>query len=945
MYFRSSSNDFRWVQQGSPMQFDAVTNSVYRDPSAWYHLVFVQDGNNATPSNRNIVYVNGVAQSLIAGPTAYGVNPSQTASNGVWWTTPSGSAANNKNTIGALDSSGTGPIGGFYFNGYIADVFLVDGVSLPATAFGYFDPNGVWVPYSFNTAKGNVVSAGGFGTNGFALEFNSANFNSGTLVWADQSGNGNDFTASWNCAAGANSPFIDTDIVSDSPIDNYALWNPLRVYQQPTFVSVNVGGKLGAANSTTWGSNTTAFDGYTLHTVPISTSGSYDLNLNVSNPNYAPPTAFAFATAIGTLSNYNTGPANLLQKPCFTYYWGDSGTTTSAGIYQNGAVVQAATGFATSANSSYSFRVVVDRTANTATFYVPVSGFSLTPSTIAATVSISSLAGQELYLAVTSTGVAGNTSGTFFIRGSDLLSLNTNSLAAATVPDGSTGFQAILGPGQGPTGGIGSAYQGGFYAGKISTAGNGIADYNLVVAPLVSGSLEGQYGGTTPSATVYKTSDTGDTPTATVQDQVYGGLATDLLKASANNPVFSVFINGLTGPNAGAFNLTTGGAGGGTGIGGYNDWYLPAKNELEILYYNLKPNTTSNDTTISGVNPNAVPPQASNYLAGGPPVQTLNALFQTSGAQVFSVPNGYWSSSELVGSPGGAWAQNFSNGYQFGAAKSSVSTYARAIRRVPVATGGILELAQAAVPNGLWWIKDRQNANQHQLVDSVNTSASTLSSPAATTGAYAAPTGNSVAWVWATPASGISASTGFSITTGTHGLGQSPQFVIDRQLNVYHASLGAAVGLKLSTTAASAAQVWTVNSTTVSGPAGAGTYYSWAAITGYSSFGSYAGNGSADGPFVYTGFKPAFVLIKCSSTTGNWEIYDNARNTYNPETLALQPNLTNAESTIDGVDFLSNGFKIRTTDANFNTSGQTYIYAAFAENPFGGSNVAPVTAR
>ena len=119
----------------------------------------------------------------------------------------------------------------------------------------------------------------------------------------------------------------------------------------------------------------------------------------------------------------------------------------------------------------------------------------------------------------------------------------------------------------------------------------------------------------------------------------------------------------------------------------------------------------------------------------------------------------------------------------------------------------------------------------------------------------------------------------------------------------------------------------------------------WTSIPGYSSFGSYSGNGSTDGPFVYTGFKPAWLLIKCSSTTGNWEIYDNARNTYNPETLALQPNLTSAESTINGIDFLSNGFKVRTTDANFNTSGQTYIYAAFAENPFGGSNVSPVTAR
>jgi hypothetical protein len=121
--------------------------------------------------------------------------------------------------------------------------------------------------------------------------------------------------------------------------------------------------------------------------------------------------------------------------------------------------------------------------------------------------------------------------------------------------------------------------------------------------------------------------------------------------------------------------------------------------------------------------------------------------------------------------------------------------------------------------------------------------------------------------------------------------------------------------------------------------------YQWCAIPGYSNFGNYTGNNSTDGPFVYTGFKPALVILKSVSTSGNWYQYDNARNTYNPETLVLQASQTSGDTTVNGVDFLSNGFKIRTTNGNVNTSGQTYIYAAFAENPFGGSNVAPVTAR
>jgi hypothetical protein len=111
--------------------------------------------------------------------------------------------------------------------------------------------------------------------------------------------------------------------------------------------------------------------------------------------------------------------------------------------------------------------------------------------------------------------------------------------------------------------------------------------------------------------------------------------------------------------------------------------------------------------------------------------------------------------------------------------------------------------------------------------------------------------------------------------------------------------------------------------------------YCFAPVDGYSSFGSYTGNGSTDGPFVYTGFSPAFFMVKASSSTSNWIIFDKERPGYNPEQDTLCPNLSNGEDASGGTanDFLSNGFKIRgTTDRN--SSGVTYIYAAFAENPF-----------
>jgi hypothetical protein len=112
--------------------------------------------------------------------------------------------------------------------------------------------------------------------------------------------------------------------------------------------------------------------------------------------------------------------------------------------------------------------------------------------------------------------------------------------------------------------------------------------------------------------------------------------------------------------------------------------------------------------------------------------------------------------------------------------------------------------------------------------------------------------------------------------------------------------------------------------------------YVFTPVSGYSSFGVYTGNGSTDGPFVYTGFRPAFVMLKRTDSTSSWQIRDTSRSPDNVVTENLYPNLSNAESTDSSLnlDILSNGFKPRTsTDGGSNASGGTYIYAAFAEHP------------
>ena len=112
--------------------------------------------------------------------------------------------------------------------------------------------------------------------------------------------------------------------------------------------------------------------------------------------------------------------------------------------------------------------------------------------------------------------------------------------------------------------------------------------------------------------------------------------------------------------------------------------------------------------------------------------------------------------------------------------------------------------------------------------------------------------------------------------------------------------------------------------------------YCFADVEGYSKFGSYVGNGSADGPFVYTGFRPAFVMVKRTNGISNWLILDTTRSPYNLSNHNLFANLSNAEIVggNEDLDFLSNGWKPRNASASFNINGSTYIYMAFAENPF-----------
>ena len=281
-------------------------------------------------------------------------------------------------------------------------------------------------------------------------------------------------------------------------------------------------------------------------------------------------------------------------------------------------------------------------------------------------------------------------------------------------------------------------------------------------------------------------------------------------------------------------------------------------------------------------------------------------------------------------------------------------------------------------------------ATQANGLTSFDSDGFTLGSYGGTNGSGGGSGPNFVSWNWLasnTTASNtdgditstVSANTtsGFSIVsyTGTanssdtvgHGLGAVPKMIIIKRRDdaggtnwcVYHVSNNNTKVMFLESTSAGISNIRYWNNTTptssvfsignddsLNASGGSFIAYCFAEKKGFSKFGSYTGNGSADGTFVYTGFKPAFIMVKDYTTAGNnWFIWDNKRDGYNVINRYLRPNLSDAEGYYEAIDILSNGFKNRNTSGSANGSGTGYIYMAFAENPFVTSGGIPTTAR
>ena len=329
------------------------------------------------------------------------------------------------------------------------------------------------------------------------------------------------------------------------------------------------------------------------------------------------------------------------------------------------------------------------------------------------------------------------------------------------------------------------------------------------------------------------------------------------------------------------------------------------------------------------------------------------------------------------------------------------------IRTYSASGGG--SVSDVAFQPDFLWFKNRTGAGDHGLMDAVrgitkilhsndnNAEATSngsndfnaFSSNGFNYGASSAldtSSGTPCNWLWKANGSGsantagtinstvsVNTTAGFSIVrfTGTganatvgHGLGSVPKMIILKKTNggadwiVYHNSMGNTKALKLNSTAALSTDNGYFNATTPTstlfslgndgfsnGSSATIIAYCFADVQGYSKMGSYTGNGNADGTFVYTGFKPAFVMAKNTAVTSSWEILDSTRNTFNPTAKSIFPDGTGVEyDYTNRVDLLSNGFKWRTTSSP-NESGNSIIYMAFAKAPLVGTNNVPCTAR
>ena len=850
------------------------TSAFFRDPSAWYHIVWAFDSTQSTASNRSRLYINGVeitdfsTNNTIAQNATTGVNSTNVQLIGATSTTPDDE-----------------------FDGYMADVYLIDGQQLDCTAFGAFDDNGVWQPA--------VYSGGSFGTNGFHL----FDFAKESGIGNDSSGNDNDFTVN--------------NISEIVPTGSYTVTRAQYTVgvgdQYDPYASVDGNFSTGFAYADRgYNNNGLSFSGLPQATQSIRINcniggGTTTLNANHGSGDVRTFTASATDTGIWKTMSGTVSPSNPYTLTKIT---GDGGNQTQSYFALYAIEIDGV--------------VIIDNRAganNDVMRDVPVNGD-----------------------ASDDTGAGGQLSSNYatlnpLAKGTSLTMTNGDLSLDQSSAGWDSAYSTIFLP------------TGKWYAEFTIRGKDSSYSYGILVG------LAGE-------------------ETYIVNSEISSGNT-----YAVQNMGSMVKVN----HNSGSTNIQN--------IGEY-----AVGDVLQLAYDadNGKLYFGRNNTWINSGNPSTGSNPTVSSISGTYCLAV--ALLHTGDKIDCNFGQRAWAYSAPTNFKAVCTSNLPTPTIADGSTAFDIDLY--------TGTGSTHERSEFSFSPDLVWIKQRNTTRNNLLFDTVrgaNKFAVSNSTGVPGTGSGMVTSfdsdgftvGNSadvnqssgtfVAWCWDAGTSTVSntngsittqvranASAGFSIVswTGTgatasigHGLNSKPQLVITKNLAATASWVVDAIGvvstgtdyLLLNTTQAAGSGGSTADNSVVNilqyadrnGNGNAMIAYCFTSVAGYSSIGTYTGNGSTEGTFRYTGFRPKFIMIKGASSGGsnyNWAFVDTERSYANVANHTLAANLGNGESYFGNganvygpsnkIDILSNGFRLRENGTWGNNNGVTYIYIAFAENPF-----------
>ena len=951
------NDNFVFHQYNGSYVMNYITSAKYRDVGAWYHYVIALDTTQAAAADRAKLYVNGAEITDFSATT----NPALNLTTG--W---------NAAIVQRIGREYTTTYGNYYnYGGYLAEFYNIDGQQLAASDFGEYDSNNVWQPKEYS---------GTYGSNGFYLKF--ADNSSNAALGTDSSGNGNTFTVTnFQVADGAavtvgaangGLPIRNTSgdqggtpvsgFRSDSFADDLFLALPLNTNTSDVSNSINSGSTTktttnqSTATSSTqarfygassyWNANTDGILVAESGSELVVGTGDFTIELwfydDSNHSGGGSGRCYLFDNRIGgsvvgdppTITGYVDGSSDIK--------YGSSG----------GGTITSSQGTDGVNNKWFHFAAV--RNSGTTTLYI---------------------------------------NGTSVGSHSDTTNYTNNGFGIGRATDGGYGWAGYIQdfrvyktakytsdfniPAEAnPTLGVGCDSLIDTPTNYTADSGNNGGNYATINSLSTSSTLaNGNLQLTTNSGIHFSTIGVSSgkwyaewTATSAGSTQMVGiskGVATGSY-LGANTDGF-----GYYGSNGQKYN------GGGTSYGatyGDGDVIGVALNldDGNIVFYK---NGTSQGTAFTGLS------SGTYFFAGGESSMTGHWNFGQRPFAISSVPTGHLSFC----------TQNFTD--------PTISDGSTAFNlELFTGNGSTQAITGYGFSPDFCWIKARSAAYFHRIYDTVrgatkeiypddtaaqNTVTNGLTSfdsDGFSLGSSAGVNENTttyVAWGWdagtttSTNNDGstqssvrVSTTNGFSIATWTgagaittvgHGLGAVPALCIIKKYNgtspwyVWHQDLGGSgwnLQLQSSNARTDNSDIFSQGGSftssviplgAVGNVSGGNLAYTWSAVEGYSSFGKYTGNGSSDGPFLYTGFRPRWVMIKSYSNSGeHWLILDTKRDPHNLAESTIYANLQNAEAdaAVLGIDILSNGFKCIGTNAGINASGYIYIYAAFAEHPF-----------